>query len=66
MTKRFTSAEILKLPPHKPGYCWTNVAPLGERPVWEERVAPWIASEGKLFGYDEKEFMAKQYRRKAA
>jgi hypothetical protein len=62
MARRF-----LDLPPHKPGYCWWNVAPLGEDPVWEERVAPWtIATEGKLFCYNEAEFMAKQYKRKAA
>ena len=60
------SRRFLDLPPHKSGYCWRNVAPLGEKPVWEEHVATWaIACDGTLFGYEEKEFMAKQYKRVA-
>jgi hypothetical protein len=57
--------KFMELPPHKPGYWWENVAPLGAGPVWQERVAP-IHDEGRIFGYDKDEFMAKQYRRKAA
>ena len=56
--------RFMELPPHKPGYCWTNVAPLGEKSDWRETVAPWNNQprEGELFGYDEKSFMAKQYK----
>lgn len=56
--------RFMELPPHKSGYCWQNVAPLGEKPEWKEVVAPWDCHprEGELFGYDEKTFMAKQYK----
>jgi hypothetical protein len=61
MARRF-----MDLPPHKPGYCWQNISLIGEDPMWQEVVAPWIAEDCKLFGYDESTFMAKQYRKKAA
>lgn len=55
--------RFMELPPHKPGYCWHNIAPLGEKPEWREIVAPWPADQEKrLFGYRESEFMAKQYK----
>jgi hypothetical protein len=57
--------KFMELPPLKPGYWWVNVSLPGEDPVWEAQVAP-IETGGKLFGYDEADFMAKQYKRKAA
>lgn len=48
-------------PPLKPGYWWWNVADLGQSPKWEQRPMP-VADDNKLFGYDEKQFMARQYR----
>jgi len=45
----------------KPGYIWNNIAPLGEKPDWIEAVEI-PNNDGKLFGYDEKEFLAKQYK----
>lgn len=45
----------------KPGYWLENVAPLGSPPDWVERVQP-QTPDNKLFGYDEKEFLQKQYR----
>lgn len=55
---------FMKLPLHKLGYCWSNVAPLGEKPQWVEIVAPWnsLPRESELFGYDEKAFLRKQYK----
>lgn len=56
--------RFMEMPPHKPGYCWSNIARLGEKPVWVEIVAPWNGAprDGELFGYDESEFMRKQYK----
>ena len=45
----------------KPGYWLENIAPLGELPDWQERVAP-IPESGLLFGYEERAFLAKQYK----
>lgn len=54
--------DFMKLPPHKPGYCWRNVAPLGEKPDWQETVAPWTLQTDKLFGHEPAALLAKQYR----
>jgi hypothetical protein len=44
------------------GYWWNDEAPLGAGfSVWREVVRP-HNTDGKLFGYDEQEFMAKQYK----
>ena len=53
---------FMRLPPHKPGYCWQNVAPLGENPKWVEVVAPWSLQSDKLFGHEPAALLAKQYR----
>lgn len=53
--------RVMELSPCKPGYWYVNTAPLGEKPTWEQHPMPHDNS-GKLFGYDEKEFMRKQYR----
>jgi len=45
----------------KPGYWFVNVAPLGSAPNWVSQVAP-IAESGLLFGYEQKEFLQKQYK----
>lgn len=55
-----TSQEMMKAK-CKPGYWWVNVAPLDESPDWQAQVAP-LKPDDKLFGYDVKEFMAKQYK----
>lgn len=54
--------RFMQLPNHKPGYCWQNVAPLGESPIWQEAVAPWNgqADDSKLFGLRADIFMMKQ------
>lgn len=55
--------RFMELPKLKPGYCWQNIAPLGEKPDWRETVAPCKADQGEtLFGYPIAEFMAKQYK----
>lgn len=47
------------------GYHWQNSEPLGETPIWRE-VAGTIPTvdpnHRTLFGYDETEFLAKQYK----
>lgn len=49
-------------PKHSPGYWWHNESELGDdHSVWREVVAPQVAND-TLFGYDRKEFMAKQYK----
>ena len=55
------TTEEMRRATHKPGYWWVNTAPLGKSPNWQEQVAP-IDARGTLFGYPEREFMAKQYR----
>lgn len=57
--------RIMDLPPLKPGYWWWNVAPIGDRPVWEQRPMPSDERPGqidKILGYETKAFMAKQYK----
>lgn len=49
----------------KPGYWLVNVAPLGETPDWQEQVMPPTQdpnAKQTLFGYEEREFLAKQYK----
>ena len=58
-----TSQEMMKAKA-KPGYHFVNVANVAnvDQPQdWQEQVKPYEAS-GLLFGYEEKEFMAKQYK----
>ncbi len=47
------------------GYCAHNIAPLGEDPNWVIEVAPHIPDETKIFGYDARELMERQYIRGA-
>lgn len=62
-----TSQEMMKTQA-KPGNVWVNIAPLGEPPDWREVKSPHGPHSdpnygiGKLFGYDAKEFMRKQYK----
>ena len=59
-----TSQEMFKAPSLKPGYWFVNVAPLGSVPKWEIQVEqPAYGVGGKIFGYPEDEFLAKQYKR---
>ena len=46
---------------HKPGYWFENVAPIGEKPDWKEKVKHSGESEF-LFGHEPKDLMAKQYK----
>lgn len=49
----------------KPGNWLWNIAPLGEAPDWQEQAMPDIVdinSALTLFGYEQKEFMRKQYK----
>jgi len=45
----------------RPGYWLRNISNIGERPDWREEVMPQKDS-GKLFGYEQREFLAKQYK----
>ena len=58
-----TSLEMMKATA-KPGFWFVNTAPLGDDPVWELQRAPYYDPlvDSKLFGYDAKQFMARQYR----
>ena len=55
-----TSQEMMKATA-KPGYWWVNVANVDQPQNWQEQVKP-HESRGLLFGYEEKEFLAKQYK----
>ena len=43
---------------------WRNIAPLGEKPDWIEDYPPGTIdiNERTIFGYDESEFLRKQYK----
>lgn len=43
---------------------WRNIAPLGDAPDWIEDYPPETIDINKrtIFGYDEKEFIARQYK----
>lgn len=45
----------------KPGYWFVNIAKLDEQPNWQEQVKPY-ETRGTIFGYDQAEFLAKQYK----
>jgi hypothetical protein len=55
-----TSQEAMK---HecKPGYWLWNTSELGDTPNWVEQVKPYQQPTGQLFGYEESEFLRKQY-----
>ncbi len=57
-----TTQEIMKLKSSLGG--WKNIAPLGEKPDWIEAYPPETIDPNNetIFGYDKKEFMAKQYK----
>lgn len=60
--QRVEVERFMQGPKLSAGYVWNNDAPLGSgEKVWREVVAPHVP-DGKLFGYDQAEFMAKQYR----
>lgn len=60
-----TTQEMMKAKA-KPGYWFVNIAPIDQPQNWVEQVMPPDVNpngyDGKLFGYDEKEFLAKQYK----
>jgi hypothetical protein len=59
-------AKTLKDWPTLPkGHSWRNNEPLGESPIWREVPYPVESVDPNhetLFGYEVKEFMAKQYK----
>lgn len=59
---------FMKLPKLKPGYVWVDVAPVGAGYAEWEMVPDMHAAnewqKGKIFGYDEQEFLARQYKPK--
>lgn len=54
--------RFMQGPALKPGYWWQDRAPLGAGYGDHHEVVAPVCTKGKLFGYDEKEFMAKQYK----
>ena len=56
-----TSQEMMRTTA-KPGYWFVNVAPLGADPDWVLQVAP-LKENNLLFGYEQKEFLQKQYKK---
>lgn len=48
----------------QPGYWFVNVAALGAAPVWQLQPQPPDVdpNDSRLFGYDAKAFLRKQYR----
>lgn len=62
-----TSQEMMKAKA-APGMAWEDVAPLGDPPDWREVPSPHGPHSdpnyglGRLFGYDQAAFLAKQYR----
>jgi hypothetical protein len=63
-----TSQEMMKAK-DTPGHCWTNIAAIDEEPNWVEIPSPHGPHSdpnygfGKLFGYDQDEFLTKQYKK---
>ena len=57
-----TTQEMMKATSSLGG--WVNVAPLGDAPDWVEAWPPGTIDVNRrtLFGYDEAEFLAKQYK----
>ena len=57
------TGSFMQAPALKPGYIWLNVSKLGEaNQEFIESVDFTGPSPKTLFGYPEKEFLAKQYR----
>lgn len=60
-----TSQEMFKHPQLPRGKCFSNVAPLGEKPDWQIIDTPHHVSINEpqlLFGYDTEVFLRKQYK----
>lgn len=55
-----TSQEMMRQT-CKPGYWFVNIAPIGNEPNWQQQPVP-LNRDGKLFGYDEKQFLQRQYK----
>lgn len=56
-------ARVMQGPPLTPGYWWSQEAPLGSgESVWREVVQPPTPRTDTIFGYDERAFMARQYK----
>jgi hypothetical protein len=55
-----TSQEMMKATA-KPGYWFVNVANVDEPQNWQEQIQPHDFGD-TIFGYDRKEFMARQYK----
>lgn len=63
---RVDAKTVGEMPKLSAGHHWCNVAPVGESPEWHEVPGTLesvnINQAPKLFGYDEQEFMARQYK----
>ena len=58
-----TTCRFMQAPALKPGYIWINVSRLGAYPMEFLEVVDYSVNPDKtIFGYPEKEFLAKQYR----
>jgi hypothetical protein len=55
-----TSQEMMRATA-KPGYWFVNVANVDEPQNWQEQIQPYDSGD-TIFGYDRKEFMARQYK----
>jgi hypothetical protein len=59
------ATSIMNMPPLPKGMWWWNVAPIGSKPVWEQRPMPKDVSPDQIdtiFGYDTKAFLRRQYK----
>ena len=60
------ATSIMQLPPCKPGYWYWNTAPIGMDPMWEQKPMPDPVDPNRqletIFGYETREFMARQYK----
>jgi len=58
--------RIMQAPPCGPGNHYENISPLGEPPQWVVKPGPIPSIDPSapplLFGYEQSEFLAKQYR----
>lgn len=57
-----TTQEMMKTKSALGG--WKNIAPLGEKPDWVESYPPESIDPNRItiFGYEEKEFLQRQYK----
>jgi hypothetical protein len=60
---KIETARFMQGPTLTPGYWWSQEAPLGSwESVWREVVKPPTPRADTIFGYEERAFMARQYK----